>query len=193
MAQRDCSHVWIPPSPLDRPGIRASTELKYPRPMARRKHKPFGGSLEIERGGDELLGRDLGLPKVADLDELAREGMERGVDRVDRLAPANKAVIYSIVGGAACAGLWGVKLFWKDAMARLAAANFFPLLVVAVSCIAAYGLLMVVLGPVVAPVPTAKGVPFGGFVEARGDEAKWKRRLLAAGLGIVHAAIFAWV
>lgn len=148
--------------------------------------------MEIERGGDELLGRDLGLPKGADLDDLARDGVEMGVDRVDRMAPARKAVVYAIAGGAGCLGLWALKLFWKDAMARLAAADFFPLLVVAVSCIAAYGVLMVVLGPVVTQMPTSKGVPFGGFVEARGDEAKWKRRLLAAGLGIIHAVVFAW-
>lgn len=161
--------------------------------MARRKHKPFGGSLEIERGGDELLGRDVGLPKATDLNDLARVGVEKGVDRVDRMASTSKAAIYAIAGGAGCLGLWAVKLFWKSAMTRLAAADFFPLLVVAVSCVAAYGFLMLVLGPVASPMPTSKGAPFGGFVDARSDEARWKRRLLAVGLGIIHAAIFGWV
>lgn len=159
--------------------------------MARRKQKPFGDSLEVERGGDELVGRDV-VGLLPDFNDLVEDGAHKGIDRVDRMASKTKALIYAVAGGGGCLGLWAVKLFSKSGLARLSELEFFPILVVVLSCVAAYGLLELVLGPVESPMSTSGSAPFGGFVEARGDESKWKRRMLAVMIGIVHAVFFAF-
>jgi len=159
--------------------------------MARRKHKPFGGELEVERGAKDPLSQHVPSP-VSSLPTLAADGITRRMNGADRPSATTRAVGYAVLGGLGIVALWALRLTSPEWVAQLSEFRAFPYLIVAVSSVAAFGVLDLVFGPVSIAPPTTGDAPFGGYVAAKGEETMWKRRLFSIGLGLIHTAVFLW-
>ncbi|MCR9166600.1 MAG: hypothetical protein NXI35_38410 [bacterium] len=162
--------------------------------MPRRKQRPSGGSLSVEekRKGIERL-TDLRTPDAL-ISDAAHHLVGVSTDRADGVPLRKQAKLMLIVGLLACAAIWAIKLAGVNVLELLGEqAEGWVVVVLAASSLTAYGALQLVFekGEVDGNVET--GGQFGGFVAASQEEGRWKRRLVAVGLGVFHTAVHFWI
>ena len=158
--------------------------------MARRKQRPFGESLEVERGGDEVLGRRMPrLPRVTDIEGLAYEAVESGIEKGEKFSARVQALVMAYGGAAGLLALWGLRYAAPTRLdALVVELDWLYLGILAISAMTAYGILQLLFDR--APPPSTGSGQFGSFVENHSEEGRWKRRLLAVAVGIVHTWVF---
>ncbi len=161
--------------------------------MARRKQKPFEDSLGIERQPEGLarLSR-LRTPEtlVADVTDYA---IGTSLDRADSLPLRKQALLMFGLGAAGCAFVWAMKFVAWDWIELFGEeSKLWVFVVIAVSSTTAYGALQLVFEKADTAVNEETGGQFGGFVEASQEEGRWKRRLIAVVLGVLHTGVYFW-
>ncbi|MGH1342790.1 MAG: hypothetical protein ACRBN8_14610 [Nannocystales bacterium] len=92
-------------------------------------------------------------------------------------------------GAVGLLALWGLRLGAPERLdALVAELGWLHLGILAVSAMTAYGILQLLFDR--APPPSSGPGQFGSFVENHSEEGRWKRRLIAVAVGIVHTWVF---
>lgn len=163
--------------------------------MPRSKQAPFGAGLEVERPAGGSLRGSVSLPQSVDglADALTEKAVGRSLDRVDALPLRKQALVLLCGGLAGCGLLWALNLLAGDWLALLSDQQMWlAVLVLACSALAAYGALQLYFDKGQLEMPNESGGKFGSFVAASQDEGRWKRRLAAVAIGLVHTGVYFW-
>ncbi len=126
--------------------------------------------------------------------DVAEHAVAASLDRADTLPLRKQALLMLGLGAAGCIGVWVMRLVaweWIATLGEESKAWF--LVVLAVSSVTAYGALQLVFEKAEDAGNHETGGQFGGFVAASQEESRWKRRLLAVALGVVHTTVYFWV
>lgn len=158
--------------------------------MAGGKQRPFGDSLEIERGGDEAIGRS--LPKIGRQDGVDALS-EEVFDRAETLPLRKQAVLMAAGGGVGTLLLWGTKFATHETLEQLQEQDWLRVAVFACSALAAYGVLQLLFEKSTTAMPLESGGRFGGYVQAGQEEGRWKRRLVSIALGLIATWVYFFV
>lgn len=171
------------------------------RPKARRR--PFAGPISDEvppsplgpLGGQNLpaLGTEVAAPEVAKRAANAvLDRLEPTRIRVEALGRRTQALLLVAAGGVITIAVWVIALATPDVLLAIPPElrKFFLIPQVIGPALAAYGVLLL-LAP--APTVTPQDHRFGGVLVEAQAEARWRMRLGAIAVGLVHMFVFGQV
>lgn len=155
-----------------------------------RSRERLGDALQIERGHDTVTG-GLVPTEIRDAQDYANVAIERGMQGLDRFSWRTAAMLQASAGAFGLAVLWALKIMAGPVFAALKQEVPSVLLfgIAVLGFTAVYGALRMFFDA--APAPTSTG-NFGTFIEAQRNEQRWKWRMIAAAVSLLHLPVLMW-